>query len=314
MTAAPGPGSEPPSQPNDSRHPRWPRRIAIVGSCLLVGGTALSWLGFRLLQKQVIPFFEDNLSDALERPLRLGQLERITPTGVTFSNAILPPTSNNYSWARIEEIDVSFNLFELLFTRKLRPTLTLTRPDVVVRQRHDRQWLIDSPGGQEEEGFIQTELKGILIQRGRVAIGPVSRNVVTQAPDGFSSSGLFVIQDAYFRLLFQGPAEERIIAFKTGGQIQNGTVQLEGEINIDSSDLNIAVRTQRLPLNELNSFFGGSLFIGEDSRVSAQLRAKVRPNEEKPLRVWGECEHVQHLGLYYRIESTDFRYQRICSV
>jgi translocation and assembly module TamB len=237
----------------------------------------------------VIPFFQEELSGALDRPLSLGKLERVGLTGVSFSDVILPPTVNNFSWARVKQLEISFNPLELIFQRTLRPTLSLIGVDAVIRQGFDQSWNLAAPDGLAEEGFIRTELKSLQIQRARLAVGPPVRRLGRPLPLGFERAELEVgsIQNLSLETRFQGPEDQRVLAFKAGGRLKNGTFRLQGEGNLATAAVNLAVRAQCLPLAELNPFLDNALLFSNKSLASAQLTLKVRPEAGQPIQLWG---------------------------
>jgi translocation and assembly module TamB len=85
-------------------------RVAMVtGGLVAVAAMILGWLGYNFVRRELPVFLEDNLSDALGRPIRVGEFNRLGPTGIRLGPAIVPPTETNFSWVKAEALDVSFN-------------------------------------------------------------------------------------------------------------------------------------------------------------------------------------------------------------
>ncbi|MGA0199603.1 MAG: hypothetical protein ACO3NK_10875, partial [Prochlorotrichaceae cyanobacterium] len=162
------------------RSRRWIRGLAGVGivTLLVVAGGAL-WLRYYLNEK-LSPQVAAVLSDRLDRPVELGALERYSFSSLRFGATDLPATATDPDWAKVEAIELSFNLWQGLRTRHLVFDLTLIAPEAYVEQGENGQWL-DIALEPVEPGWLKVDPYQIAIERGRIAIVP--RNGTGQLED-----------------------------------------------------------------------------------------------------------------------------------
>ncbi|MFQ4139352.1 translocation/assembly module TamB domain-containing protein [Nodosilinea sp. PGN35] len=264
---------------------RWPQRLALVGGALALGGTAICWWGYSLARREIPPFLQRNLSDALGRPIKVGEFERFSPTGVRLGPSIVPPTEDNFSWVRAQALEVNFNPLELLLKRTLRPSLVFVEPQVALKQGFDGEWRIEPPQSVGEEGFFRTELRSLQIRNANLAIGPLSRTSIVELPEGVSSATLVLLENVNLRVRFSGP-DNQTMAMVAGGRLNTGAFQIRGEGQIDTRQVNLAIQAQQLPIESVNPLLGGGLFVRR-GLLSSNLDLKYRPQADDPLTVRG---------------------------
>ncbi|MGF1458956.1 MAG: translocation/assembly module TamB domain-containing protein, partial [Leptolyngbyaceae cyanobacterium] len=259
--------------------------LAIGGAVAIVGGLA-GWLGWRELQRRLPDIISEELSGALGRPIKLGELQRFNLTGLRFGETILPPTSDNFTWARVRVTDISFSPVDLVLRRTFRPSLLLIRPEVSVKQRFDRTWVLSPPDSSvDDEGKIRTEIGRIRIRNADIAVGPVARPQIVEVPEGFSSAQIILLENVNLNLAFSGEQNEQV-ALNVGGRLKQGTFRLQGEGNIQTGNTNLSILGQKLRIDTLNPFLGGSLFLG-DGYGYANLAIAIRPAQDSPVAVDG---------------------------
>ncbi|WP_035984918.1 translocation/assembly module TamB domain-containing protein [Leptolyngbya sp. KIOST-1] len=264
---------------------RWPKRLALVGGALALGGGALGWWGYSLARREIPPFLQRNLSDALGRPIKVGEFERFSPTGVRLGPSIVPPTEDNFSWVRSRALEVNFNPLELLFRRTLRPSLIFIEPQVSLKQGFDGEWRVEPPQSVGEEGFFRTELHSLQIRNAELAIGPLSRTSIVELPEGVTSATLILLQNVNLRVRFSGP-DNQTVALVVGGRLNNGAFQVRGEGQLDTRQVNLAVQAQQLPIESINPLLGGQLFL-RNGLLSSNLDLRYRPDAADRLTVKG---------------------------
>lgn len=257
----------------------------VTGGIVTVSAIILGWLGYNFVRRELPVFLEDNLSDALGRPIRVGEFNRLGPTGIRLGPAIVPPTETNFSWVKAEALDVSFNPLELLITRTLRPNIVFIKPEVALKQGFDGGWQFEPPDSVGEEGFFKTELKTLQIRNANLAIGPISRTSIVEVPEGVTSATLILLENVNLRLRFSGE-DNQTATFVVGGRLNNGAFQIKGEGNLETADTNLMIQGQQLPIESVNPLFGGDFFV-RDGLLSCNLDLKLRPQEAPPLTATG---------------------------
>ena len=261
------------------------RAAMVTGGIFAVAAIILGWMGYTFVRRELPPFLEDNLSDALGRPIRVGEFQYLGPTGIHLGPAIIPPTEDNFTWLKAEAVDVSFNPLELVFTRTLRPNIVFIEPEVALKQSFDGEWQFEPPDSVGEEGYFKTELKQLQIRNASLAIGPISRSSIVEVPEGVTSATLILLENVNLRLRFSGE-DNQTASLILGGRLNNGAFQIKGEGRLDTRNTNLSLRGQQLPIESVNPLFGGDFFV-RDGLLSCNLDLKLRPREENPLTVNG---------------------------
>jgi translocation and assembly module TamB len=282
------------SQAGTNLSPKRPRRgirhnllriVAVSGGILIVGGLAAGVAGYNYVRRELPTFLQTNLSTALGRPIKVGEFQRLDPGGIRLGPSILPPTEENFSWIKAGALQVSFNPFELLLTRTLRPTVVFIEPQVAIKQGFDGEWRIQPPQSIGRRGFFTTELKSLQIRNASLAIGPISRTSIVEVPEGVTSATLILLDNVNLRVRFSG-ADNQTAALVVGGRLNNGAFQIRGEGQLDSRRANLSIQGQQLPIESINPLFGGSFFVRE-GLLSCNLDAKFRPEAEDPFTIKG---------------------------
>jgi translocation and assembly module TamB len=243
-------------------------------------------LGWRELKANLPRLVSGELSRALGRPIKLGELQRFGFTGLRFGETIIPPTAEDFTWARVQTTDIALNPWDLILRRTFRPSLLFIRPEIAVKQRFDRQWVLKTPGSLDTQGKIRTEIGRIRIRNAEVSIGPVStRQEGVEPPPGISSTQLFILQNVTVNVEFSGEENEQI-NLSLGGRLKNGTFQTRGATNLKTRESNFTVQGKKLRIDVLNPFLGGNLYLGE-GYVYSNLYTEYRPQQDPPISVEG---------------------------
>ncbi|PSN15653.1 hypothetical protein C7293_06260 [filamentous cyanobacterium CCT1] len=264
---------------------RWLRAIAIAGGSLTFGVLGLGWWGYALARRELPRFLQRNLSDALGRPIKVGEFERFSPTGVRLGPSIVPPTEDDFSWVRAQALEVNFNPLTLLFTRTLRPSLVFVKPQVSLKQGFDGEWRLEPPESVGEDGFFRTELRCLQIRNADLTIGPLSRTSIVELPEGVTSSTLILLQNVNLRVRFSG-SDNQTVAMVVGGRLNSGAFQIRGEGQLDTRQVNLAMQVQQLPIESVNPLLGGGLFV-RSGLLSSNLDLRYRPEADDPITVKG---------------------------
>lgn len=269
-----------------SPHPHW-QKIVLQGlASLTLLGAIAGLLGWQYLRQILPDIISDELSSALDRPIKLGKLERFDIAGLRFGETIIPPTSDNWNWLRVQETEISFNPALLLFRQTFRPHLRLVQPEINVRQRRDRAWEVEPPGTASEEGRIRTEIGSIEIREAQLSIGPlVNVQLFERLPEGVVSSEKIVFEVINIDVFFRG-RDNQIFALDVNGQQKTGSFEIWGEGNLETRNANFAVQVADMPINQSNPGLGGNLFLA-DGYLSANLEVRLRPEEAERLTLQG---------------------------
>ncbi|MBW4681016.1 MAG: translocation/assembly module TamB domain-containing protein [Microcoleus vaginatus WJT46-NPBG5] len=174
MTNSPNSGNQP--EPTSNRR-RWPvllKRTGIaLGLTLGIGAVAGGGYVWYFVNNKLAPLVEKELTETLQRPVQLGQVNRFTPAGLRFGPSRLPPTATDPDRASVEAVEIGFNILQLLATRNLILDITLVKPDVYIEQDPDGQWItVPKLVEREASGPIRTEIDTIRVRNANVVLLP----------------------------------------------------------------------------------------------------------------------------------------------
>jgi translocation and assembly module TamB len=171
---APSQEPEPSQEPSPGGRRRW-RIVGWAGSGLLLVGSVAGFAGWVWSRNNLIPWLSNELSEAIDRPVELGTLERLGPTGIRVGASTLPPTATDPDTVTVGAIEVRFNPFDLL-RREVRLMIYLEQADVYLEQAADGKWVaidLDLPEDDpNRDPFIDVSLGMLRLSDSRLTLLP----------------------------------------------------------------------------------------------------------------------------------------------
>ncbi len=279
MTNSPNSGNAPPPSPPPPDRFRRFRRIALpVGIGLAAGLGGAAWWGWRFVQEELSPLVAKNLSETLNRPVKVGELEGINLNGIRFGESSVPPTATDRDSAEIKAVDVKFDLWQSLWSRKLELDVTLEQPNVFLEQEK-QGWIATQLASEQEEGVIA--LGTIHLQDGTVELLPLKPVKNKRVPVVLTGlNGKAKILDKNKRFVYELDGRSR-----TGG-----TVAIAGETMLPSQKTKLNVRAKNFELAEVDRLIGlpFNLYTG---RGGGNLTVELRPDtKDTPINGVAEFE------------------------
>ena len=256
----PQPNQPSPEQPPNPRPGRLKSFLFGSGFSAMVmtaagGAIAIIW-GDRIINAQVLPRLETAIEEAVGRPIDLGEVERLVFWGVRLGKTTVPPTATDGSYLTVDAIDIKVDLRSLIFQQTLRPTAVLVRPDVLLEQDEDGEWLaflLPEPTG--EESPISLELQSIEVQDARL-----TAETLIQDPQATVKREAVRVENVDIRVESLGEAAPQY-AFEASGEVATGRFDVEGEANLETRAIKTNVRAQDLPVTGVNLLLPSSLGI-----------------------------------------------------
>ncbi|NDJ18139.1 translocation/assembly module TamB domain-containing protein [Myxacorys almedinensis] len=246
-------------------------RTAIALSTVLLlslaGGIWWAWLW---VHQALAPLIEQNLKELLGRPIQLGQIERVSLTGIRFGASSLPATPTDRDRATIQAVDTAFSPLRLLFDRTLQLDVTLVQPVAYIDQTKDGNWIATTIKPQEESGPIRTELRSIRVRQGDLVLQPFPDPQIPNAAIAFKQvDGVVRLFDQNQRFQYDVNAEV------TSG----GRVDLAGETRPKTGETDLSVQTQSVLATNVSRLVKIPAVAFQGGRVDGELKAQFRPNQ-----------------------------------
>lgn len=272
-----------PDRPPESR--RWPWFKLGLGAGALVGiaGIGAGIWGWLYLQENLSPLVSNALTNALERPVELGELERLGLGSLRFGPSEMGPrpSADDPTRATAETVWVEFDLFEVLWTRTLTLDLELSGVEGYLEQDQERGWILfQIPEG--ESGRVKIRVDEILIKDSQVVMLPYRPE--QRQPILFEQVRGLVDLDP---IVVEGESAQRIsFDFKTAPEA-GGQIDVSGQTQPTAAgrETNLVVRADRAPLADALSFtlstlgFQDTPISAEAGRVGGVINLAFRPDQ-----------------------------------
>ncbi|HEY9813407.1 MAG TPA: hypothetical protein V6D31_07715 [Candidatus Sericytochromatia bacterium] len=249
--------------------------IGIILLLTVLAGLGAAWL---YIETQLAPLVEQNLTQTLNRPVQLGQVEGFSFTGLRFGRSAVPATRTDPDRLSVESVNVGFNPLKLLFDRTLQLDVTLIKPDAYIEQDAERRWVSTTIKSQEKKGFIKTDLQVVRVEQGNVVLLPFSKLANGKTPvviTKVNGNASFFDQNQRISFDLEGQPIE---------QVQNPQYRhliVKGEHLRPTKQTNLVVSGQHLQASAITRFVklpALDLLAGDvDGNLEIKLQSKQRP-------------------------------------
>ena len=277
MTNSPDPEQQP--RPNFSRRLRlllWSRTGIAIGVPLLVGIVGGGWWLWIFIHQQLSPLVERNLSQTLNRPVQLGQLENFSLTGLRFGPTSVPATPTDPDRVSIAAVDVTIQPLALLLARTLLLDVTLIDPKLYIQQNQQQQWVSTTIAAGEGEGPIKTALDTIYLRNADIVLVSSVNDTTKPLPQNTVS---LTQVDAAAEILEDG----QLIKFNLNGQPQRGgKIDLSGDYRPSTTQASLQVQTQDFLASDLTRLIELPLDL-QGGRVDSDLQVQLTTDQTETL-------------------------------
>ncbi|XQQ05356.1 MAG: DUF748 domain-containing protein [Leptolyngbya sp. IPPAS B-1204] len=268
-------------EPGKQLQPALLRVSLFFGGVLVVGGISGANWSLSYVQAELVPNLSRELSRMIDRPIQLGEIEQVSWSGVRLGRSVLPTTATDADQIVAEAIDIRFNPIQSLRHQQVRLTMTLIKPTAYIDQDKAGDWLNLELEFDED---ARIEIDQIRLQDATITLAPqpiILDDSVETDPDDEpwdisdhprqmtlrQVNGYFSLQEQGQRLVFQMAAQPS----------QQGKIQLRGDIRMDADQLQLALRTQALPIKSLTTFIPTDLKI-DAGELTANVTYTMQPD------------------------------------
>ncbi|MDJ0730662.1 MAG: translocation/assembly module TamB domain-containing protein [Crocosphaera sp.] len=203
----------------------WGVSVVLLG---LGGGTVAG--GF-LVQRNLTPVVEQQLSHFLNRPVELGSLEAFSFNHIRFGKTDLLNTSTDPAKVSMSALKIAYNPIKYIIDGKLEIEVTAIEPSAYLEQGKDGNWLLTQFNELNPNSPIR--LKGLVIEKGQGII--VSRSEKGEQEDPINLDNLSGI--------IRPINNNSQIRFNVSSNIVNGgNFKVSGTFDGDKKASNLLVR------------------------------------------------------------------------
>ncbi|WP_239005359.1 translocation/assembly module TamB domain-containing protein [Gloeothece citriformis] len=232
------------------------------------GGLVYGWF---LIDRHLAPILEQELTNFLNRPVKIGSVEGISLTGVRFGKSEILPTSDDPAKIALEQVDVTFNPIKLLTHSQLALDVKAIRPDIYVQQGVNGAWLITPFDGVKSTGNekVTIELETLRFIDADVIVIARSATNQLQSPVNL----FFPVANLDFS------DQGRIIDFEGEGKLaKGGQVKLSGVGKTNTQEINLSVVGEQIKATDVKDLLPLPFNLNE-GEIGANLTVKLRPKQ-----------------------------------
>jgi translocation and assembly module TamB len=244
---------------------RWVIYIAFIS---FGGGLSYSWY---FLTQKLSPLVESELTNFINRPIKLGKVESVSLSRVRFGETEIVPTNTDTDFASVKAIVVQFNPLKLLAQKKLELDLSLIEPHVYVEQDDSQIWIKTKlDRGIPEFKGIRIKLKRIHVDKTNVTLKAKSEkdNLQPDVKLKLNSSNV------YFN--------PQLISFGTEGNlIEGGEIKIDGFYKKSQQKLSLLINGQAISAQEINNLLPLPIQLSSgkiNSNLQINLNSDLRPS------------------------------------
>jgi translocation and assembly module TamB len=250
---------------------RWWRLLLLSGTGL--GALALvgAAVGYQWVQEKLAPIVESEVSQTLKRPVKIGRLERFSPTSLRFGRSTVPATAIDPDYASTEAVEVQFSIWPLLFNRTLKLDITLVKPSAYIEQDSQGRWVNIPTQDKKPPGLFKTEIEAIRVENlGAVLVPSPAVGQKKSAPISVSlknGSALFREQN------------QRVLYEFNGQFTNNDNFAIKADSLLPAAQTNVLLQGQKLPLSDLARLLKIPGISLQKGLANGNLTAQVRDNK-----------------------------------
>jgi translocation and assembly module TamB len=262
----------------------WP----VLGTLLVLGGLlgVAAWRGLVFVEQELAPSIEVSLQTLLNRPVKLGPLQRYSLTELEFGRSTIPPhpykdgSGIDQDRGTAESVVVRFNLWQILVNRTLPLDVVLNRANVYLDQAPDDRWIGTKLATLPETGWLKFRLQSMQVSQGTVTLAP---KVGPQR----------ILRRTAAKAVF-GPNNEQIQLRGNSEVNSGGKVTLNGTWRTAQQQLVLNARTQALAIAPLMSLLPPSPIQIRSGQYDGNLRLTYAPRQ--PTRIESQGTVAQFAG------------------
>ncbi|MEO1621624.1 MAG: hypothetical protein AAFU53_11415, partial [Cyanobacteria bacterium J06632_3] len=167
--------STPEPQPEPQRPFPWFWLGTFIGSVFSAAGLGLAAWGWVFIQDDLSPLIEDVLTNYLDRPVDLGDVEHVTFGSIQVGPSVVGASAKDPTMVEADTVIVNFDLLDTLFTSELGLDLTVIGAQGNLNQDEEKGWLNFYFPEQEEtkERRFKINLNDVQLKDSKLTLVPL---------------------------------------------------------------------------------------------------------------------------------------------
>lgn len=275
-----------PSPPGQASRPSPPHRhftrlhfLLIVVGLLLAAIAGVSGWVLRFIDEDLTPLVAEELSKTLNRPVKIGDVQNYSLTHIRFGPSEIPACSpqqgcgkEDADSAKMEAVDIRFNLLPVLWSRQLPLEATLIKPQLYLDQAEDGEWIATRLRSGPSKAWIKVKLNQLRVQQGTAQIDTVK----TETRQLSQLNGT---------LNFSNP---ETLYFNTQSQVDSGgKLSVKGAWQSKQQKLEVNAQTKDLVAAPLMGLLPKLPFEINQGQLQGRFQVELRP--QQPLTIHSDA-------------------------
>ena len=133
------PSEEQTSETRTNRRRIWATTGLTLGAIVALGAAGGALWAWIFVNERLSPWLSELLTESIDRPVALGEVERVSLTGIQLGPSAIPPTETDPDTLYVDSINVRFNPLQLL-GRQIRPQINLVGVQGYIEQDQEGLW------------------------------------------------------------------------------------------------------------------------------------------------------------------------------
>ncbi|GBF79575.1 translocation/assembly module TamB domain-containing protein [Aphanothece sacrum] len=252
----------------------WGTGVLMVG----LGGSCLT--GWFWVQRHLSPLVEAELSNFLNRPVKMGSVEYFSLGQVNFGETKISTTPTDKAQVSMKGLRVSYNPLKLLLKQKLDIVVTAIEPDIYLEQGTKGNWLLTEFDPVNANHPVA--LKSLRLKNAKTI-------VVARGNNGQKNSPV-TLQNLSSQTDFINNNQE--IKFEVNANLtQGGQFNVSGVAKPTTGNTNLLVRGNGLKVSEVGNLFALPVIL-KSGELDTNLEVSLRSNQLPLLRGIGTLHQV----------------------
>jgi translocation and assembly module TamB len=280
---------------------------AAVGTVVSVAGLGLAAWAWIFIHKDLAPLISKTLTESLDRPVDLGDVEKITLDSLEVGPSALGASDIDPTTVNADQVIVKFDLIKTLLTSELDLDLTVVEADGYLAQDAEKGWLnFKLPEPKEPRSRFQVNLEDIHIRDSQLTLAPLAIPAQTGQPPAKPPLPIPLEQvngQVNIDQIELAPSSEpdgtvqeaRRIRFDlSGSPVKGGKITVKGEAEPLAGETadepikyatNLQIQGDKAPLADILSFTLSTIKLPNDDvtvqsgEVSGTLELAIRPEQ-----------------------------------
>ncbi len=249
----------PPNQFNRFlRFIRKPSTIIIATTSVTLIFAGYGGLRF-FLREYLPPWLEERVSELINRPVEIGELEGFSFTSLQLETASIPETTENSNELVAKDINIQFNPLTVLFQRKLAVNISPQSVNIKIREEKPSQWL--SVKATDEVIPLNFDVSVDVNNTNIILVPYQSDKTVNIKVDG--------------HIKYQKSEHRKWLYDLSLGLLNSQEIQLQGETFVKSTKTKLNLQLNQLPLQAWFSILPHLPFNFDNSFLQANLNLNL---------------------------------------